>query len=212
MRKQLQVALDLFSTQAALDVLKKVSEYIDIIELGTPLIIAEGVSVIKVVKEKYPDKIIFADIKVMDGGKIVPKVVFDAGADMVSVLAAADDATIKGTIELAREMGRKALVDTCAIKDLVSRAKEIETMQPDYLCVHVGTDIQERGVDPVAQLRKLDDIKTPKAIAGGIKLDIISAAAQSSAAIIISGGGIYNQPNMGEVAKQMRKILDQYSS
>lgn len=211
MKKQLQIALDLFSTQSAMEVLEQVADYIDIIELGTPLMIAEGVRVVAAVKEKYPQKTVFADIKVMDGGKIVPKIAFDAGADMVSVLAAADDATVKGTIELAREMGRKALVDTCAVKDLIGRAKEVEAMAPDYICVHVGTDIQARGVDPVVQVAKLDMIKTPKAIAGGIKLETIEAAAKSEATVIISGGGIYNQHNMGEVAKQMREILDRYS-
>ena len=209
--KLLQIALDLFSTEDALKVLAEVSPYIDIIELGTPLIIKEGVRVVDVVKGKYADKIVFADIKVMDGGRIVPKVAFDAGADMVSVLAAADDATVRGTIELAWELGKKVLVDTCAVKDLAARAREIELIGPDYICVHVGTDVQGKGIDPVSQLNKLDGIQTPKAIAGGIKLDPIEAAAKSQAAVIISGGGIYNQPDMAETARQMRKILDQYA-
>ena len=209
--KFLQIALDLFSTKDALAVLAEVSPYIDIIELGTPLIITEGVRVVDVVKGKYTDKIVFADIKVMDGGRIVSKIAFDAGADMVSVLAAADDATVRGTIELARERGKKVLVDTCAVRDLVTRAKEIELMGPDYICVHVGTDVQREGIDPVTQLKKLDGIQTAKAIAGGIKLDNIEAAAKSEAAVIISGGGIYNQPDMAGAARQMRKILDQYA-
>ena len=60
--KLLQVALDLFSTEEALKVLDQVGQYVDIIELGTPLMIAEGARVVKTVKEKYPDKIVFADI------------------------------------------------------------------------------------------------------------------------------------------------------
>lgn len=86
--KLLQAALDLFSTEYTLEVLEQIGEYVDIIELGTPLMIAEGAKVVREVKGRYPDKIVFADIKVMDGGGVVPKVVFEAGADMVSVLAA----------------------------------------------------------------------------------------------------------------------------
>ena len=210
--KLLQVALDLFSTEEALKVLDQVGQYVDIIELGTPLMIAEGARVVKTVKEKYPDKIVFADIKVMDGGGIVPKVCFEAGADRVSVLAAADDHTIKATIDLAKEYKGKVLVDMCSVKDIPTRGKEVEAMGPDYVCVHVGYDIQATGVDPIEELRKLDQVKCHKAIAGGIKLSTFEAAVQSPADVIISGGGIYNQPNMGEVAKQMREILDKYNN
>ena len=73
MKKNLQVALDLFKTEDALEILEEVADYVDIIELGTPLIISEGARVVKTVKDKYPDKIVFADIKVMDGGNVVPK-------------------------------------------------------------------------------------------------------------------------------------------
>lgn len=212
MKKLLQVALDLFSTEEALKVLDQVGEYVDIIELGTPLMIAEGARVIKSVKEKYPDKIIFADIKVMDGGGVVPKVCFDAGADMVSVLAAADDHTIQATINLAKEYNGKVLVDMCSVKDIAGRGKEVEAMKPDYICVHVGYDIQATGVDPIEELRKLDEVKCHKAIAGGIKLATFEAAVESPADVIISGGGIYNQPNMREVAAQMREILNKYNN
>jgi len=208
--KLFQVALDLFSTDEALNVLKEISEFVDIIELGTPLMVAEGAHVVRKVKELYPEKTVFADIKVMDGGSIVPKVVFDAGADMVSVLAAADNSTIEATIELAGKYERKVLVDMCSVKDIFARAKEVEALGPDFICVHVGYDVQNKGVDPVQELRKLDGIKIPKAIAGGIKLSNFEAAVQSPADVIIVGGGIYNQPNMREVAEKMREIIDRY--
>lgn len=208
--KLLQVALDLFSTEEALKVLEQVGQYVDIVELGTPLMIAEGAKVVREVKAKYPNKIIFADIKVMDGGGVVPKVVFDAGADMVSVLAAADDHTISATITLAKEYGGKVLVDMCSVKDIAQRARQVAAMGPDFICVHVGYDIQATGVDPIEELRKLDGIDCRKAIAGGIKLSTFQAAVESSADVIISGGGIYNQPDMARVAAQMRQIIDSY--
>lgn len=209
--KLLQAALDLCSMEQTLKVLDRIGKYVDIIELGTPLMIAEGARIVKEVKAKYPDKLVFADIKVMDGGGIVPKVVFEAGADMVSVLAAADDHTIQAAIILAKEYNKKVLVDMCSIKDIAGRAKELEKMQPDYICVHVGYDIQATGVDPIEELHKLDGINCHKAIAGGIRLDTFTAAVNSPADVIISGGGIYNQPNMGETARKMREILDIYN-
>lgn len=205
--KKLQVALDLFSAEKALEVLNEIGQYADIIELGTPLMIAEGVRVVKTVKAKYPDKIIFADIKVMDGGSVIPGVAFDAGADMISVLAAADDATVRAAIASAREYGKAALVDMCSVTDIAVRAKEVDIMKPDYICVHVGYDIQDTGVDPIEELRKLDGIRSAKAIAGGINIHTFEKAVKSPADVIIVGGGLYNQPNMAELAKRMREMI-----
>ncbi|MEG2677282.1 MAG: 3-hexulose-6-phosphate synthase, partial [Oscillospiraceae bacterium] len=205
--KKLQAALDLFDTKKKLEVLEKIGKYLDIIEIGTPLCIAEGMSVVRTVKEKYPNKIVFADIKVMDGGSVVSKVALDAGADMVSVLAAAEDNTVRATIECAHKAGKKALVDMCAVKDMEGRAQEIAAMNPDYICCHVGYDIQATGVDPIEELRRLDGVSTPKAIAGGIKMETFEAAVNSPADVIIVGGGLYNHENMEELAKKMHEII-----
>lgn len=67
------------------------------------------------------------------------------------------------------------------------------------------------GIDPIEEPRRLDAVKIPKAIAGGIRFDTFEAACQNPAEIIISGGGIYNQPDIRQSAKSMRKILDEYN-
>lgn len=205
--KLLQLALDLFSTDEALEILSQTAEHIDIIEIGTPLMVAEGASAVKRIKSRYPDKIVFADIKVMDGGGIVPRSVLEAGADMFSVLAAAEDATIAAAIELAARYKCKVLADMCSVKDLAARASELEKLGPDFICVHVGMDIQGSGKDPFTELRKIEKCRLSKAIAGGINLDTIRQAAASSADIIISGAGIYGRKKMGQTAAQMKAIL-----
>ena len=48
----------------------KSGPYVDVIELGTPLIKQEGLSVVKYVKAAYPDKLVFADLKTMDTGEL----------------------------------------------------------------------------------------------------------------------------------------------
>ena len=205
--KKFQVALDLLSIEDVLEVLNNVGEFVDIIELGTPLMIKEGVRAVKVVKEKYPDKLVFADIKVMDGGSVIPKIAFDAGADMVSVMAVAEDNTIKATIDCANKYKKDVLVDMCSVADIGRRAKEVDLMAPKYICVHVGYDIQDTGVDPIEELKKIVDVKSAKAIAGGIKLSNFEEAVNSPADLIIVGGGLYNQPNMRELAQKMNAII-----
>lgn len=209
--KQFQIALDVLSTKSAMDILSEVSDYIDIIELGTPLMIAEGSYIIETVKKKYPNKIVLADIKVMDGGNIIPRIAFEKGADIVSVLAASNDQTIISTIECAKEFGKSILVDMCAIKNMSERGKQIEKMKPEYICVHVGYDVQASGANPVEELEKLNEVNLKKAIAGGIKLSNFEEAVKSEANVIIVGGGVYNQSSMKDVAKQMYEIIKKYN-
>ncbi len=210
-RKKLQVALDLFSEREALAVLEEVAPYVDIIELGTPLIVSEGARVVKEVKGRYPDKAVFADIKVMDGGGEVPKPVIEAGCDMFSVLCASDDATVRAAIELGRVNGVKVLADMCNVREMEERARQIAEMGPDYLCCHVGYDRQATGADPVEELKRLSCVDTPKAIAGGIKLETFEQALESTAEIVISGGGICSVNDRRGVARKMREMLDAYN-
>src|SRR5665647_3130791 len=93
---KLQVAIDLLTTQQALALAAKIAPYIDIIELGTPLIKNEGIAVVAAMKQAHPDKLVFADLKTMDAGELEADIAFKAGADLVTVLGAAGDATIAG--------------------------------------------------------------------------------------------------------------------
>ena len=53
---KLQVAIDLLTTEEALALAAKVAPYVDIIELGTPLIKNMGSGVITAMKNAHPDR------------------------------------------------------------------------------------------------------------------------------------------------------------
>ena len=83
---KLQVAVDLLTTADALALTNKVGPYVDIIELGTPLIKSAGLSAISAIKAAHPDKEVFADLKTADAGFLEADIAFSAGADLVTVL------------------------------------------------------------------------------------------------------------------------------
>lgn len=193
--------------KSSLKLLQQVGEYVDIIELGTPLLISEGVSIIPIFKELYPNKIIFADLKIMDGGEIISELAFKKGADMVSVLAAANDETIKGAVKKAEAYQAQVMVDMCAVENISERAQKIELLKVDYISVHRATDMESEGKDPLEELALIKNIKTKKAVAGGINLNNFEAAAQSDADTIIVGGAIYHSSNPRKTAEKMWEIL-----
>lgn len=47
---KLQLALDLVNIQGAIELVKEVEEHIDVVEIGTPVVINEGLKAVKEVK------------------------------------------------------------------------------------------------------------------------------------------------------------------
>lgn len=99
----LQVALDNQSMDDAYRTTRLIANEVDIIEVGTILCVAEGVRAVRDLKALYPDRIVLADAKIADAGKILSRMCFEANADWVTVICCADINTTKGALEVARE-------------------------------------------------------------------------------------------------------------
>ena len=100
---QLQLALDLVDIEEARQILHETGSAVDIIEIGTPFVLRDGIIPVSTISREYPSHTVLADFKIMDGGGYEAKLAFDAGADIVTVLAAAEDITIKSVVTEARK-------------------------------------------------------------------------------------------------------------
>ena len=75
---KLQVALDFFKLEDAIALMCKIHPFVDIAEIGTPLVLSEGFRAVSVMKAMYPHIDILADMKLMDGGEPIASHAFDA--------------------------------------------------------------------------------------------------------------------------------------
>lgn len=210
---QLQLALDLVTIPEAKDLVKEVAEYVDIVEIGTPVVINEGLRAVKEIKEAFPSMTVLADLKIMDAAGYEVMKASEAGADIITVLGAAEDVTIKGAVEEAKKRGKKILVDMIGVKNLEERAKEVDAFGVDYICVHTGYDLQAIGKNSLEDLltikRVVKHAKT--AIAGGIKLETLPEVVKAQPDLVIVGGGITGQADKKAVAAEMKKMITQGS-
>ena len=118
---KLQVALDCnFSVVSALSLLEKIADCVDIIEAGTPFIVESGLLLVRQLKEAFPEKQVSADLKIADAGHYEASRAFEAGADIATVLAMADDVTIMNARDAAHELGREIMVDMLNTQHLES--------------------------------------------------------------------------------------------
>ncbi|MEY8524073.1 3-hexulose-6-phosphate synthase [Lachnospiraceae bacterium 38-10] len=203
---KLQIAVDIADTERVLEIAEQVHDIVDIYEVGTPVIMKEGMRPIRALKERYPDLCVLADTKIMDGGALECGDVCKAGADIVTVLALADNATIVEVVETAHRYDRKVLADLICVRDIPERAKELVDMGVDYIGVHTGVDMQKAGRTPLKDLEELvfavDPART--AVAGGVNIDTIDAYAALETEIIIAGGAICHAENIRQAAMDMK--------
>jgi 3-hexulose-6-phosphate synthase len=211
---ELQLALDLVNIPEAKEVVAEVQDHIDIVEIGTPVVINEGLRAVKEIKEAFPSLKVLADLKIMDAGAYEVMKASEAGADIITVLGATDDSTIKGAVEEAKKHGSQILVDMINVKNLEQRAQEIDALGVDYICVHTGYDLQAEGENPFEQLQTIKRVvKNAKtAVAGGIKLNTLPEVVESQPDLVIVGGGITGQEDKKATAKKMEQLIKQQAA
>ncbi len=181
----------------------------DWVEVGTPLIKSEGAEAVRTIRKTFPGHKIIADTKTMDTGAFEVEIMAKAGADIVTVLGLADDATISEAVQSGRKYGAEIMVDMINVPDKVKRAKEIEKLGVGYICLHMGIDSQMRGEDaPVDILRKIvAEVSTPVAVAGGITAETAREYVEAGAYDVIVGGGITKTDDIKLAAANLKKAM-----
>jgi 3-hexulose-6-phosphate synthase len=208
---KLQLAIDLLDQKEAAKLAQEVEEFIDIVEIGTPIVINEGLSAVEHMSKSVTNTQVLADLKIMDAASYEVSQAVKFGADIVTILGVSEDAsTIKSAIEEAHNNGKELLVDMIAVQNLEQRAAELDKMGADYIAVHTGYDLQAKGVSPLESLRTVKSVisNSKVAVAGGIKPDTIKSVAVEQPDLIIVGGGIANADDPKAAAKQCRDIID----
>ena len=206
---KLQIAIDLLTTADALALAEKVAPYIDIIELGTPLIKSEGLSVITAMKNAFPNKIVFADFKTADAGGLEAEMAFKAGADLITILGATGNATIEGAVKVAKQYGKGVVVDTIGSPDRVKRAQEVTELGVEFVELHAGLDEQAQpGYSIQVLIDEAARVGVPVSIAGGVNINNIAAVKKSGVKVAVAGAAIYGAEDPAAAAKALREALD----
>ncbi|MBC8781584.1 3-hexulose-6-phosphate synthase [Staphylococcus capitis] len=207
---ELQLAIDLLNKEDAAELANKVKDYVDIVEIGTPIVINEGLPAVQHLNDNIDSVKVLADLKIMDAADYEVSQAVKFGADIVTILGVAEDASIKAAVDEAHKHGKQLLVDMIAVQDLEKRAKDLDDLDADYIAVHTGYDLQAEGQSPLESLRKVKSVisNSKVAVAGGIKPDTIKDIVAENPNLIIVGGGIANADDPVEAAKQCRAAIE----
>jgi 3-keto-L-gulonate-6-phosphate decarboxylase len=142
-------------------------------------------------KDLAPGCPILADTKTVDGGAKEAKMVFSAGASMMTVLACASPATHEAVNRVACDYDAQVVVDT-----ICGQLPDRPSVFPDryaYLALHSPTDPRLTGahstahIDAVPAMRRLG---YRVSLAGGIGTANLADAVAAGPKIVVIGAAI----------------------
>ncbi|MDP7975664.1 MAG: orotidine 5'-phosphate decarboxylase / HUMPS family protein [Thermoprotei archaeon] len=211
----LQVALDLVSADRALEIASQASEAgAQWLEAGSPLIMSEGVGVVRRLKTSFPDKVVVADLKLLEQGYVLAEMASANGADVITVSALSSRRNVSEAIEGAKKNGAKVMIDLLWVRrsEELDRAKTAVQLGADYVCFHMGSDDIPFAPDSLAGRQKdiesaISAISVPVAVAGRLNDSSAAEMAKAGAKIIAVGAYITGSANVRQATTQLLKSI-----
>ena len=188
---KVQLSLDLQTLADALPTADiAVRAGVDWLEVGTPLILGEGLHAVAALHATYPNHPIVADLKTMDAGYLEAEMMYRSGASFVVVMGLAHEHTIREAVRAARAFDRYVMGDIMLCPDKVAMARKMEAMGVDVVIVHTGLDERhaEIGKSPLDDLKAVRTaVSIPLQAVGGLSIDQAAQCPALGASIVVIG-------------------------
>ena len=209
-----QIALDFATIDEALAMAKiGIEAGVDWLEIGTPLIVSEGLSPIGDMVRAFPDFPVLADYKTMDsGGKNVHRTKAQGG-HIMTVCANAPDETIRSAVAASKETGVWVVADTIGVKQQAARARQCADWGVHMIYLHYGAD--QRAADALQDSTQwLDEVLAAVSIPVGVGcfgVEDAVRAVQRGAELVAIGHPVISGPNpLDDLREFVREVRVNY--
>ncbi len=194
-----QLALDFPTLEEALAAAEVgVRAGVDILEAGTPLIVAQGAGVIGHLARAFPQMPILADYKTMDSGFKNVLITQKQGGHYMTVCGNAADETVKSAIAEGKTTGIQVVMDTIGVKDQIERVRQGVEWGVDMVYLHFAAD--QRRAHPMGDAASW--VEPACAVAGRIPVgmgcfgvDDAVRGVRAGAALVAIGHPLFNEPD-----------------
>ncbi len=211
-KPMIQIALDQTNLTDAIAVASNVHSYVDVIEVGTILAFAEGMNAVSTLRTNHPDHILVCDMKTTDGGAILSRMAFEAGADWITVSAAAHIATIEACKKVADEFNGEIQIEIYG-NWTMEDAKAWVALGISQAIYHRSRDAELAGVGwtdaDLNKMRALSDLGLELSITGGIVPEDICLFEGIKAKTFIAGRALAGEKGQ-ETAEALKVQIDRY--
>ncbi|MGD8233969.1 3-keto-L-gulonate-6-phosphate decarboxylase UlaD [Vibrio sp. TRT 1302] len=211
-KPMIQIALDQTNLPAAIEVASNVESFVDVIEIGTILAFAEGMNAVSTLRKNHPKHILVCDMKTTDGGAILSKMAFEAGADWITVSAAAHIATIAACKKVADEHGGEIQIEIYGNWTMTDAQAWVD-LGISQAIYHRSRDAELAGVgwseDDLDKMRALSELGLQLSITGGIVPEDIYLFEGIQAKTFIAGRALAGEKGK-QTAESLRTQIDRF--
>lgn len=208
----LQMALDATDIETALDSVELVADKLDVIEIGTILAFAHGVDSVRIMREKYPNHIIVCDMKITDASGILSRLAMEAGANWVTVSAAAHIETIRAAKKVTDEFDGEVQIELYG-HWTIEDAKAWVDMGITQAIYHRSRDAELAGVnwtdEDLHKMQELSDIGIELSITGGIVPEDLHLFKRLSAKSFVAGRALAGE-NGKKIAEYFHNEIEKH--
>ncbi|MDE1238903.1 3-keto-L-gulonate-6-phosphate decarboxylase UlaD [Vibrio aestuarianus] len=211
-KPMIQIALDQTDLISAIEVAKNVESFVDVIEVGTILAFAEGMNAVKTLRNNHPDHILVCDMKTTDGGAILARMAFEAGADWITVSAAAHIATIGACKNIADELGKEIQIEIYGNWTFTDAQAWVD-LGITQAIYHRSRDAELAGVswtnEDLEKMRRLSELGLELSITGGIVPEDLYLFEGIKAKTFIAGRALVGEKGRA-TAEALRTQIDRF--
>ncbi|MDR2976591.1 MAG: orotidine 5'-phosphate decarboxylase [Streptococcaceae bacterium] len=204
---KIQAAIDRVTEERAIELIELLSEA-DIVELGTSLTKDYGLAFLKDVREKFQKVKFLADIKTIDEAEYEFTKYYEAGADYLTVMGAAERESLEICYQVSRQFGKEMVIDLLGCSE--EKIESISDFSEALYALHFAKDNKQeiflsqavnRFTKRFPQIRR-------KALAGSITLEKFEEIKEADLEIVIIGSAITKKDNPKEELRKFMRLLD----
>ncbi|CCN86030.1 3-keto-L-gulonate-6-phosphate decarboxylase UlaD [Vibrio nigripulchritudo] len=208
----LQMALDASDLTSALTSVEPVADLLDVIEVGTILAFAHGLDSVEVLRHTYPNHTLVCDMKVTDASAILTQLAMAAGADWVTVSAAAHRETIRAAKQVTDACHGDVQIELYGHWTL-DDARAWVDMGITQAIYHRSRDAELAGInwtqDDLDKMHHLSDLGIELSITGGIVPDDLHLFKPLSVKAFIAGRALAGHTGR-KVAESFREEIGKH--
>jgi 3-keto-L-gulonate-6-phosphate decarboxylase len=210
----IQIALDYATIDEALEMAKiGVAAGVDWLEIGTPLIVAQGVEPIGKMVRAFPDFPVLADYKTMDSGWKNVQRTAEQGGHVMTVCAGSPDETVKSAVAESKKTGVWVVADTIGVKSQSARARQCAAWGVHMIYLHYGADQRKADCarDSTQWLVEVERAVTIPIGVGCFAVEDGVRAAQMGAELVAIGHPVISAADpLKELTRFVREVKDAY--
>ena len=194
----------------AVTIAQETAEFADIIEIGSLLILQNGIAAVDRFKKEFPNKALSVDSRISSQGEASAKLLCDSGIHSFSVLAGAYHSIIQDTTKIANSYKVKVTLDFINSHSLGQSAIEAKTLGAQAILFH-RSFLPEENNEFFSQWQEVQaNTDLPIFIKGRINKKILQDLLPLDPYGFVVGSSITNASNPRQEAEDFHTLIKNF--